>query len=80
MNNRDSLAAPPPSYGYGLLVEECARRGIGRSKAYQLAREGFLETFNIGTRRMVYIASLEELPKRLLSTWVAANDDAPGAR
>ncbi len=50
---------------FGLLVAECARRGIGRTTAFKLARERQLETFSIGRRRYVLIASLDSLPFRL---------------
>lgn len=54
------------TYGYGALVDECARRGIGRTTAFELASKGLLDTFQIGRKRMVYIASLESLPTRLI--------------
>lgn len=52
-------------YGYGRLVAECARRGIGRNLAFKLAREKKLETFQLGKSRFVKIDSLESLPDRL---------------
>ncbi len=50
---------------YGPLVDSCRRYGIARSKAFQLAREGLIRTFSIGSRRFVYLSSLDELPDRL---------------
>jgi hypothetical protein len=50
---------------YGSLVKEAARRDIGRSTAFELARTDLLETFKIGARRYVYLDSLDTLPQRL---------------
>lgn len=47
------------------FIPECARVGIGRSKAYQLADDGLLETVLIGRRRFVYLDSLYSLPQRV---------------
>lgn len=47
------------------FIPECAKVGIGRSKAYELANDGLLETTNIGRRRFVYLDSLYSLPQRL---------------
>jgi hypothetical protein len=52
-------------YGFGRLVPECERRGISKSVAFKLQREGMIETFCIGATRYVRIASLESLPDRL---------------
>lgn len=60
---------------YGPFVKECAKRGIGRSKAYQLANDGLLETDYVGKTRVVYLDSLLSLPVRMKD---AAND--AGAR
>lgn len=60
---------------YGPFVKECAKRGIGKSKAYQLANDGLLETDYVGKSRVVYLDSLLSLPQRLKE---AAND--AGAR
>ncbi|HEX7128727.1 MAG TPA: hypothetical protein VF217_01510 [Rhodanobacteraceae bacterium] len=54
---------------YGPLVETCVAHGISRSVAFELARDGLLQTFKIGARRYVYLESLRTLPDRL-----AAND------
>lgn len=59
-------------YGYGPMVVECKRRGIGRTMAYELHNRGLIETFMLGSKRMVKIASLETLPERLQQP--AAND------
>jgi hypothetical protein len=50
---------------YGPLVQEANARGIGRTVAFQLARDGIIETFNIGRRRFVILESLDSLPQRL---------------
>ena len=47
------------------LVEECERNGISRTKAYELAKSGMLDTFRIGNRRLVRLESLRTLPERL---------------
>lgn len=47
------------------FIPECAKVGIGRSKAYQLAEDGLLETMTIGRKRYVYLDSLLSLPSRL---------------
>ena len=47
------------------FIPECAKVGIGRSKAYELADEGVLETVLIGRRRFVYLDSLYSLPQRI---------------
>lgn len=50
---------------FGPLVAECQARGIGRTVAFNLAREGLIETFHIGRRRFVMLDSLDSLPDRL---------------
>lgn len=47
------------------FVEACARVGLGRSKSYQLAAQGLIETVLIGRRRFVYLDSLYSLPERV---------------
>ena len=47
------------------FIPECNKVGIGRSKAYELANAGILETVSIGRRRFVYLDSLYSLPQRL---------------
>ena len=47
------------------FIPECAKVGLGRSKSYELAKAGLLETVTIGTRRFVYLDSLYSLPQRL---------------
>lgn len=60
---KNGMQAPSPTYGP--LVEICARHGIGRSKAFELARDGLLETFVMGRTRFVWIDSVASLPLRL---------------
>lgn len=50
---------------FGSLVEECRARHIGRTVAFQLARDGLIETFHIGRRVFVMLDSLDGLPERL---------------
>ena len=50
---------------FGLLVAECRARGISRTRAFELARDGLIETFNIGRRRFVMLDSLDRLPETL---------------
>jgi hypothetical protein len=50
---------------YGPFIPECAKRGIGKTSAYELSNAGVLETFTIGTKRYVYLDSLLTLPHRL---------------
>ncbi len=50
---------------YSALIPECARWGIGRTKAFELVRRGLLETFTIGRKRYVLLESLASLPERL---------------
>ena len=50
---------------YGPFVKECAKRGIGKSRAYQLANDGLLDTDYVGKSRVVYLDSLLSLPQRL---------------
>lgn len=50
---------------YGELVRECARWGIRRTKAFDLARKNLIQTFLIGRKRYVWINSLASLPLRI---------------
>lgn len=50
---------------FGPLVEECARCGISRTVAFELAATGQLQTFKIGARRYVMAESLRTLPSRM---------------
>jgi hypothetical protein len=47
------------------MVPECERWDICRTKAFEYARHGLIETFVMGRKRYVVIASLESLPARL---------------
>lgn len=47
------------------FIPECTKRGIGKTKAYELANAGLLDVFKIGTRTFVYLDSLLTLPHRL---------------
>lgn len=68
---------PIASYGFGPMVEECKRRGIGRTTAFDLAAKGLIQTFTIGRRRFVRIASLEALPDLLASNDASAGPTPP---
>lgn len=60
--------APTPAPAeptFGKLVPTCRAYGIGRTKAFELAAAGILETFTIGTRRYVLLESIRTLPARL---------------
>lgn len=57
---------------YGRFLPECVKRGIGKSRAYELANAGDLETFTMGSKRFVYIDSLLSLPQRLAERQQAA--------
>jgi len=50
---------------FGPLVEECRARGIGRTVAFELARNGTIETFHLGRRVFVMLDSLDALPQTL---------------
>lgn len=53
-----------PARPYGRMVPECRKRGIGRSKAYELESTDMIETFSIGRGKYVYLDSLDSLPQR----------------
>lgn len=67
--NSGGLAEMQPTYGP--LVPACAKHGIGRTTAFELAREGKLDTFKIGARTFVTMESLAALPERLRQQCVA---------
>lgn len=50
---------------FGPLVDECRARGIGRTKAFELAATGLVETFHYGRRVFVMLDSLDALPQRI---------------
>lgn len=56
------VATPRP---YGALVAECAKRGIGRTVAFELRRKNLIETFHIGAKPYVFLDSLDTLHERL---------------
>lgn len=56
---------PVPQATFGPMVKTCRAYGIGRTVAFELARKGLIEHFFIGSRRYVYIHSLNTLPERL---------------
>lgn len=60
--HRDDSKVKPT---YAEMVPECERWDICRTKAFEYARHGLIETFVMGRKRYVVIASLESLPARL---------------
>lgn len=54
-----------PSRDYRPFIPEVRKRGIGKTKAYELVAEGLLDTFLIGTKRYVFLDSLDALPRKL---------------
>lgn len=70
VNKQDKSASCSTEYvlsipSYGPLVETCKRYGINRTTAFRLVRENLIETFCVGNRRFVMVASLNSLPERL---------------
>jgi hypothetical protein len=59
----------PPTFGP--LVPTCRAHGIGRTKAFELAAAGLLDSFTVGTKRYVLLESLRTLPERLAAAGVA---------
>lgn len=57
---------------YRPFIPECTKRGIGKTRAYELADAGLLETFCIGRKRFIYLDSLLTLPHRLMLAEMAA--------
>lgn len=51
---------------YGPMVETCAKFGIKRTWAYELADAGLIDTFRLKSRRFVMIESLRSLPMRVM--------------
>lgn len=56
---------------YRPFIPACAKRGFGKTKAYEFANAGLLDVFKIGSKTYVYLDSLLSLPQRLKE---AAND------
>lgn len=54
-----------PQRDFRPFIPECAKRGLGKTKAYELANAGLIDTFTIGTKRYVLLDSLLTLPQRL---------------
>ena len=50
---------------FGPLVSTCARYGIKRGMAFELARQKVLKTFLLSRKRFVLIASIEALAGEL---------------
>lgn len=54
-----------PHRDYGPFVKECAKRGLGKTRAYALANAGLLDFGYVGRSRIVYLDSLLTLPQRM---------------
>lgn len=65
MQSAHNIGPQQPAPTYGPFVPTCNAYGNGRSKAFQLAAAGTIETFLIGAKRFVMIDSLRSLPERL---------------
>jgi excisionase family DNA binding protein len=56
----------PPGRELLVTIREAGRRlGIGRSKTYELLRDGALSSVRIGSARRIVVADLEEFVRRL---------------
>lgn len=52
---------------YGPLLNECEKRGIRKTRAYEYAAKGLIETFSIGRKKYVYVDSILSLPSKIAS-------------
>lgn len=68
MNAHDAANEP----AFLPFVETCQEHGISRTAAYRLADRGLIETFTLGRRRYVVMASLRSLPDRMRDMEAAA--------
>ena len=59
MENKSTKPAFAP------FIPTCREHGISKTLAYELARDGLLNTFTIGRARYVLTDSLRTLPERL---------------
>lgn len=50
---------------YRRFVPACTERGIGRTTAFSLAKQGLLETFKLRRMTFVYTDTLDRLPERI---------------
>lgn len=60
-----TLSDSMPEPSYFPLVPACKAHGISRASAYRFVQSGHLETFLLGSRRMVWMESLRTLPDRI---------------
>lgn len=58
------MTSPAPRT-FGGLVREAEKRDIGKTKAFEFAKLGLIETFKIGNRKYVYLDSFDTLPDRI---------------
>lgn len=66
---------PTFEVAYGPLVDVCKAHGISRTRAFQYASQGLLETFPMGNRTYVYVKSVHSLPERLGAVRREPSDD-----
>lgn len=66
---------PTFEVAYGPLVDVCKAHGISRTRAFQYASQGLLETFPMGNRTYVYVKSVHTLPERLGAVCRESSDD-----
>lgn len=59
------MANPSEHRDFRPFIPECTKRGIGKTKAYELANAGLLEVFKIGSKTYIYLDSIATLPDRL---------------
>lgn len=64
-NRADIASAEGIEPTYAPLVLACSKFGIGKTKAFELAKTGALETVKIGSRTYVMLESLKALPATL---------------
>lgn len=68
---QSAITAAPAAPVFLPLIDAAKLNGLGRTKAFELAAAGILETFTIGTRRYVLLESIRTLPQRLAAAGVA---------
>lgn len=54
-----------PGRPYVRAIPEFKKRGIGRTKSFEIIRRGLVEAFKLDGMLFVYLDSLDSLPERL---------------
>ena len=72
-NRAEMASGPSIEPTYAPLVLACEKFGIGKTKAFDLAKRGELDTFKIGARTYVMLDSLKSLPLRMAGDRKATN-------